>query len=340
MTEKAAPELRQVTVLGAGSWGTTIAGLIGEKGHAVRLWAREEEVMRAVRDRRENTMFLPGVRLPGNVECTNSVAEALDGSRFVVSVVPSQHVRAVFSEASGSITPEMLVVSASKGIEDSTHLTPSRVIADVVGSENLRGLAVISGPSFAKEVAGKLPTAVTTSSESAETAAEVQEVFSTRYFRVYTNRDTIGVELGGALKNVVAIASGISDGMGLGLNARAALITRGLAEITRLGVELGADPMTFSGLSGMGDLVLTCTGSLSRNYTVGRELGHGTPLKEVTGGMKMVAEGVKTANAAGELAKEKGVLMPITEAVCEVLHGGKAPGDAVYELMTRELREE
>lgn len=329
-----------VTVLGAGSWGTTLAGLLADKGLDVTLWAREDEVCSSINSQHENTVFLPGVALPESLKASGSLKEALFGASLVVSVVPTQYLRAVLEEAREFVSPEVLVVSATKGIEISSLRTPSGIISEVLGPGGFGELAVLSGPSFAKEVAKKLPAAVTVASVSAEAAGKTQEIFSTSYFRVYTNTDVIGVEIGGALKNVVAIASGISDGLALGLNARAALITRGLAEITRLGVSLGSNPETFYGLSGLGDLVLTCTGALSRNYTVGVEIGKGEGLDEITGKMRMVAEGVKTAEAARELGHKNGVDMPITEAVCDIIHGKKSPKEAVGELMTRKLKGE
>lgn len=335
-----APEVNEmnIAVVGAGSWGTTLAALLAWKGLDVTLWVRREELCRSIRDKRVNDDYLPGVRLPASLGVTTSLSEALEGADLVLSAVPSHGLRSVFEGAAGHIKGGTLVVSATKGIEQTTLLTPSGILSEVLGPEC--PLVVLSGPSFAKEVSRKLPTAVSAASDSPEAASTAQKVFSAPYFRVYTNRDRVGVELGGALKNVIAIASGISDGLGLGHNSRAALITRGLAEMSRLGKAMGADAITFMGLSGLGDLVLTCTGELSRNYTVGRKIGNGLGLEEVTGPMKMVAEGVKTSVAARELASRHRVEMPIVEAVYRVLHSGKTPLEAVSELMTRELKEE
>jgi glycerol-3-phosphate dehydrogenase (NAD(P)+) len=329
----------KITVLGAGSWGTTLAQVLSDNGEAVTLWAREEEVRESIARRRVNEMFLPGVVLSGKITPEGAVRDAVEGAELIVSVIPSHGVRGVFSEAGPYIKKGAIIVSATKGIEEGSMLTPSGILSEALkGSGN--SIAVLSGPSFANEVSRRLPAAVSAASSSIEAARAVQQAFSTNYFRVYTNSDVIGVELGGALKNVIAIAAGISDGLELGHNARAALITRGLAEMRRLGVRMGALPATFAGLSGLGDLVLTCTGPLSRNYTVGVSVGKGASISEVTGGMKMVAEGVKTCRGASELARSLGVEMPITSAVHDVLYNGVAPKEAVLGLMTRELKEE
>jgi len=331
--------MEDLTVLGAGSWGTTLALLLARKGKNVRLWARSAEVCESISSRRVNETYLPGVRLPDNLMPLGSLEEALADSRFIVSVIPSHGVRDVFSAAKKFISEGSQVVSATKGIEEGSMLTPSGVLSEVCAGLDV-SISVISGPSFASEVSAMLPAAVCAASSSAEPAIKVQNEFSTSYFRVYTNSDVTGVELGGALKNVIAIASGISDGLGLGHNARAALITRGLAEMARLGSRMGAMPATFAGLSGLGDLVLTCTGPLSRNYSVGVSLGKGMTLAEIIGGMKSVAEGVKTCRGARELAGRHGVEMPITEAVFSILYEGKQPREAVLELMNRDLKGE
>lgn len=329
----------RITVLGAGSWGTTLAQVLALKGKEVSLWAREEEVRASIAERRENSLYLPGVELSAGITPFTSIKDALDSSDFIVSVVPSHGLRGVFSGARGFIKDGALIVSATKGIEEGSLKTPSGVISEVLSGRDF-SFAVLSGPSFAKEVSRMLPAALTAASASPEAAQRAQEEFSTGYFRVYTNDDTTGVELGGALKNVVAIATGISDGLGLGHNARAALITRGLAEMARLGVRLGARRETFSGLSGLGDLVLTCTGPLSRNYSVGVAIGKGESIGDITGRMLDVAEGVKTSRAARELASRNGVEMPIAEAVYSVIYEGKQPKEAVLDLMGRELRGE
>jgi glycerol-3-phosphate dehydrogenase (NAD(P)+) len=328
--------MEKVSVLGAGSWGTTIAALLAGNGHDVALWAMEEEVVASINGKRENSVYLPGVILPSTITPYSDMAAALRESRLVVCAVPSHGVREVFSRA--DVPATAVITSVTKGIEEGTLLTPSGILRDVLGDGP--EIVALSGPSFAGEVSQRLPAAVSAASGSAKAAAGVQKIFSNEYFRVYTNPDIIGVELGGALKNVIAIASGVSDGLKLGHNARAALITRGLKEIARLGVKLGAEPATFSGLSGLGDLVLTCTGPLSRNYTLGLALGEGATLVDILKGARTVAEGVRTSGAARALASKLKVEMPITEAVCQVLHEGKGPGEAVKELMARGLKDE
>ncbi|MBI5344070.1 MAG: NAD(P)-dependent glycerol-3-phosphate dehydrogenase [Deltaproteobacteria bacterium] len=330
----------RVTVLGAGSWGTTIAELLAGKGYSVHLWARSPEVSSSILERRENSVYLPGVRLSKKIMPSTGLEAALDDSSLVISAIPSHGVRKVFTEAAQFMPEGAIVVSATKGIEEGTLLSPSGIIKDALRGVSYKGIVILSGPSFAKEVSRKLPAAVTAASSSDEAAKAAQKAFSTDYFRVYTNNDVVGVELGGALKNVIAVASGISDGLKLGFNARAALITRGLAEITRLGAAMGAKPSTFSGLSGLGDLVLTCTGPLSRNYSLGVSMGQGRTLADITSSMRMVAEGVKTSSAARSLALLHKTDMPITEAVFNVLHEGKQPKDAVYNLMNRGLKGE
>ncbi len=333
--------VRRIGVIGAGSWGTALANHLAGRGEpSVKLWVREEEVLRDITERRENGHFLPGIRLSDRLAVTLSIEEAIDGADMIVNVVPSQFVRTVFPSIADKVADGTIIVSASKGIEESSLQTVSGVLSEVLPTRLHKSIAVISGPSFAKEVALGLPTALCAASESDEVAAKVQQTFSTPTFRVYTNRDMIGVELGGALKNVIAIAVGISDGLGLGTNSRAALITRGLAEMVRLGEAMGADPQTFSGLSGLGDLVLTCTGDLSRNRSVGLALGRGKGLNEIVSEMKMVAEGVKTAKSVYKLTKKFGVDMPIVESTYRILYEEKPPKDAVMELMARGLRGE
>ncbi|MBI4948609.1 MAG: NAD(P)-dependent glycerol-3-phosphate dehydrogenase [Deltaproteobacteria bacterium] len=332
--------MERLTVLGAGSWGTTLADILARKGFEAVLWARDPLLAEAIKRERENEPYLPGVKLSPNLRPTASLEEALSGSSLIVSAVPSHGLRDVFSRARPFIPKDAIIVSASKGIEEETLLTARAVIEDTLRETPHSDISVLSGPTFAKEVSVRLPAAVCAASRSHEAAERVQRAFSTQYFRVYTNSDIIGVELGGALKNVIAIAAGICDGLALGSNARAALITRGLAEMSRLGVKMGASPMTFSGLSGLGDLVLTSTAHLSRNYMVGREIGLGRKLPEITGTMKMVAEGVKTSRASRALAERQGADMPITTEVCRVLYEGKDPRDAVLELMMRGLKVE
>ncbi len=330
--------MRHVAVIGAGAWGTTLANLLAKKGNTVRLWALEPEVVGQVNDQHENAAYLSGVRLQDNLQATWSLDEAIDGAGVVVSVTPAQFVRGVMARAAAAMPADALVVSASKGIEMDTLCTMAGVLADVL--PRATRLAFISGPSFAREVAVEQPTAITAASATAEAAKATQELFQTPYLRVYTSADVEGVELGGALKNVIALAAGMSSGLGLGHNSLAALITRGLAEMSRLGIKLGANPLTFAGLAGMGDLILTCTGELSRNRTVGYELGRGRKLREILQSMTMVAEGVDTARAAHDLAQREGIEMPIVDEVYAVLFEDRHPREAVENLMLRRPRAE
>lgn len=330
----------QVGVVGAGSWGTTLAVLLGGKGHEVRLWAHEPEVVEEIRTERENHTYLPDVRIPPAVEPTGDMEAAVSDADVVVSVSPSQYVSAVMEGAAPHVPKDAIVVSASKGIEIATLRRMDQVLDSVLGPEQMAGFTVLSGPSFAVEVAREAPTAVAVASDSEDARKTVQQLFQTDYFRVYTNPDVVGVELGGALKNVVALAAGVVSGLGFGHNTLAALITRGLAEIRRLGMTMGARAATFAGLAGMGDLVLTCTGDLSRNRTVGRRLGRGESLEEILSGMNSVAEGVKTVRAVRELAERNAVEMPIAAEVHAILYEGRAPESAVENLMMRDPKPE
>lgn len=325
-----------ISVIGAGSWGTTLASLLAEKGYDVILWSYEKEIAEAIDKRRVNNIYLPGVTIPDSLRATSDIAEAVTNSRYILNVVPTQYVRSIFSQAKTYIKDESIIISASKGIENNTLLTPSMILKEILQ----RPVAILSGPSFAKEVAAKLPTAVTLAAEERKTALLLQEIFNTDYFRVYTHDDVIGVEIGGALKNVIAIAAGICDGLGLGYNSKAALITRGLSEITRLGISMNAKEITFSGLSGLGDLVLTCTGPLSRNYTVGYKLGQGMKLSDITSQTRSVAEGIATTHSAYDLSKKYQIDMPITEQVYLTLYKEKPPKEAVRDLMNRTLKSE
>lgn len=328
----------KIAVIGAGAWGTAISCVLGRKEtHRVRLWAYEKEVCESIAARRENELFLRGFKLPANIEAGNSLEEALRETEIVVSVMPSHHCRRVFRQMLPHLEPGVMIVSASKGIENDTLLRMTQVIPEVLKERGLEArIGALSGPSFAKEVARGDPTAITVASADQELAATVQREFSDPCFRVYTNDDVVGVELGGALKNIIAIAAGVVDGLGLGHNTAAALITRGLAEITRLTIACGGRRETMAGLAGMGDLVLTCTGGLSRNRTVGVELGKGGRLDDIIAGMHgMVAEGVLTTNAAVDLAHKMGVEMPITAQMHAILQHGRSPQDAIRELMTR-----
>jgi glycerol-3-phosphate dehydrogenase (NAD(P)+) len=331
--------MSQIAVIGAGAWGTALSIVLGrQQKHQVRLWAYEPEVRNSILARRSNDLFLAGFAIPETVAPTNSFEEALSGVRMVVSVMPSHHCRRLFEQMAPWLRPEMLFVSATKGIENDTLLRMDEVITQVLRERCgfTPRIGALSGPSFAREVSRGDPTAITIASHDAELACVVQQDFSDPNFRVYTNDDMIGVQLGGALKNVIAMAAGVCEGIGLGFNTIAALITRGLAEITRLAVAAGARAETMAGLAGVGDLVLTCTGGLSRNRTVGVELGKGKRLDDIIAGMHgMVAEGVLTANAACDLARKLRVEMPITQQIHAILHQGKPPRDAIRELMTR-----
>jgi glycerol-3-phosphate dehydrogenase (NAD(P)+) len=333
------PAPERAAVVGAGSWGTALSLLLASKGHQVALWSFEADVADAVQRTGENP-FLPGVPLTEGVTVTTSLEEAVSGAGIVVSVSPSQFVGGVMAEAGQHLAPGALVVSASKGIEMQTLRRMDEVLQAVLPAEAMEGFAVLSGPSFALEVAAGVPTAVVVASRSKEVRLAVQRHFSTAWFRVYTSPDVVGVELGGAVKNVIALAAGVVAGLGFGHNTQAALMTRGLAEITRLGTAMGADPRTFSGLAGMGDLVLTCTGELSRNRTVGYRLGQGEPLDEILADMRAVAEGVRTAAGVGALAERHGVEMPIVRQVQEILDGRISPRDAVQALMMRDPKPE
>jgi glycerol-3-phosphate dehydrogenase (NAD(P)+) len=335
--------MSRVAVIGAGAWGTALAISLARKGsHAVRLWANEPEVVESIARSRINEPFLPGFEVPLPVEATNDLSTALDGAEIVVSVMPSQYCRALFESIGPLLRPETLIVSCTKGLENVTLLRMSELITEVLRPREFTPrIGALSGPSFAKEVARGDPTAVTMASSDSELARAVQHAFNSSRFRVYTNNDVIGVELGGALKNVIAIAAGICDGLELGHNSVAALITRGLAEIARLVVACGGRLDTMAGLAGLGDLVLTCTGDLSRNRSVGVELGKGRKLPDIIATMHgAVAEGVFTTKAAVGLARKKNIEMPITEQMFAILEQGKAPQQAMEELMTRAARSE
>ncbi len=327
-----------VTVVGAGAFGTALARMTALQGIETTLWALEPEVVDSIRSQAENTRYLPGVRLPDSIRVTDALDDAVADADVVISAVPTQYVRAVFGEAGSMLAATETLVSVSKGIEVATLQTPTQILIELTGGEG-RPVAV-SGPSFAAEVAAGHPTAVVAASRDPRQAARVRDLLATSTFRAYSATDVISVELGGALKNVIAIAAGITAGLEFGRNTVAALITRGLAEMTRLGVALGGDPLTFAGLSGLGDLVLTCTGALSRNRTVGFEIGQGRRLDEILADTTSVAEGVKTTVAARALAEKHGVEMPITEQVYLTLYEGKDPRTAVLELMSRSLRDE
>lgn len=332
--------MSSIGVIGAGSWGTTLADLLAKKGHEVILWAYEADLVKEMTTTGVNAAFLPGIKLSSRLRYTNSLQEVATGKDIILCVAPTQVFRSVITGVLPHITEGTLLVNAAKGIELDTLMTISQISAELLPPSIYANFSVLSGPSFAREVALEMPTAVVAAAPDATVARKIQEAFSTPLFRVYTNSDMVGVELGGSIKNVIAIAAGISDGMGLGYNPRAALITRGLAEIARLGLALGGHSATFAGLAGMGDLVLTCTGDLSRNRTVGMQLGEGKKLKEILAGMHMVAEGVKTTESTYHLARKLGVEMPITEQVYQVLYEDKTPRQAMMELMNRGLKAE
>lgn len=330
--------MQKVAVIGAGSWGTALAMLLAGR-HEVWLWGRDAAEMAAMQRSRANTRYLPDHPFPESLIATGDLESALTGAACVLMAVPSHGFRQVFRQAVPLLSGNIPVVSAVKGIEFPSTRTMTQIMEEESAGRPL-ALCVLSGPSFAEEVACGLPTAVTVACADKVQAARVQELFSTRFFRVYSSQDVLGLEISGAMKNVIAIASGISDGLGYGLNTRAALITRGLAEIIRLGTALGADSRTFSGLSGLGDLVLTCTGNLSRNRSVGLKLGAGKTLRQVLAEMTMVAEGVRTTESCFQLAKARAVEMPILEQVYAVLYEGKSCREAVTQLFQRTLKEE
>jgi glycerol-3-phosphate dehydrogenase (NAD(P)+) len=336
--------MSEIAVIGAGAWGTALSIVLGRtETHRIRLWAHEKEVCESIAQRRVNEQFLPGQIIPSSVTACNDLAQAVHHAEIIVTVMPSQHCRRLFQETLPHLRPDTMIVSATKGLEENSLLRMTEVITQVAHSNHMPAprIGALSGPSFALEAARGDPTAITFASLDADLARSIQRQFSNPSFRVYTNDDPVGVELGGALKNTIAIAAGVAAGLGLGHNSVAALITRGLAEMTRLVVACGGRAETMAGLAGLGDLVLTCTGGLSRNRSVGVELGRGRKLSEILADMHgMVAEGVFTTTAAVGLARARGVEMPITEQMHAILHEGKAPREAIYELMTRSGKSE
>ena len=332
--------MKQLAIIGAGSWGTALAIVLGPRFAGIRLWVYEQDLAERMRQSRENDLYLPGFPIPRHVHVTSRLEEALNGADCVLSVMPSHLARGLFEQMLPSLDESMVFVSATKGLETGTLLRTSEVICQVLGTRFHPRIAVISGPTFAREVARFEPTALVVASLIPEVAETVQAAFSGPTFRLYTSPDPIGVEIGGSIKNVVAIGAGVVHGMGLGHNATAALITRGLAEMTRLAVAMGSRWQTLAGLAGLGDLVLTCTGELSRNRTVGVELAHGRKLDEIVSSMRMVAEGIKTTSAAVDLARRCGVEMPISEQMFRMLHFGISPREAIQQLMERSLKGE
>ena len=330
----------RIGVVGAGSWGTALANLLASKGFAIDLWVFEKEVIQQIIESGENQYFLPDIKLSSNLKPSHNLVNVVSGKDLVLVVVPSHVMRETTLKMANHISKEAIIASASKGIENKTHLTMTGVLQETLPQIPPEHLAVISGPSFAREVAQNLPTVVTAASKDIEISAVVQQVMATPHFRVYTSDDVMGVELGGSLKNVIAIAAGVIDGLKLGLNTRAALITRGMTEIRRLGLKMGANPRTFTGLAGFGDLILTCTGHLSRNHTVGQKIGEGKKVNDILGQMRMVAEGVKTAKSVYNLSRKLGVDMPISHEIYRILYEDLDPKEAVYRLMTRDLKQE
>jgi len=332
--------MSKFAIIGAGSWGTALSHALAYVGHEVRLWAYEPEVAAIISDRRENSFFLPGIFLPENITPTNDMAFALDRAECVLTVMPSHVCGSVYKSMLSYLTKDMLLVSATKGFDAECLMRMSQIIHNVMENKFTPRIVVLSGPSFAREVANGDPTAIVAASEDAESARWVQAAFSGKTLRVYTSDDVIGVETGGAVKNVIAIAAGVIEGLELGHNPMAALITRGLAETARLAAAMGARRETLAGLAGVGDLVLTCTGALSRNRSVGIELGRGRKPAEILTPMREVAEGVKTTYATVEIARNLGVEMPIAEQVRRILNNEIPPRDAIRELMDRSLKNE
>lgn len=328
----------RISVIGAGSFGTALAKLTAENGHDVLIWSHSKDTADAIRTQRENTIYLKGIQLPEKLGVTTDFGEAASHAELIISATPTQAIREVYSKDNRAAALNVPMVVASKGIEKKTHLLVCDLFKQIFGEAKKENLFFLSGPSFAREMALKMPTAITIAGYATDRLPEIQKVFHNEYFRAYATPDVTGVELGGALKNVMAIATGIADGLKFGSNTRSAIITRGLAEIARLGEKLGAKPITFMGLAGMGDLVLTCTGDLSRNRTVGLKLGQGMTLHEIQSEMRMVAEGVPTTESAHELAQSLGVDMPITDAVFKVLYENKPALEAIKELMGRAIK--
>jgi glycerol-3-phosphate dehydrogenase (NAD(P)+) len=329
-----------IGVVGAGAWGTVLAKVLADKGERVTLWCHGADSFREIAETRENAIYLPGILLPANIVPTQSLSEAVAQKSLVICALPSHVVREIFSQAASFIAPQTMIVCGTKGLEEESLKTMGELLGDLFGAAGKEKHAFVSGPTFAIEVARRLPAAVTVAARDERVAESVQKILSTQNLRVYTSSDVIGVQIGGVVKNVIAIAAGISDGLSLGQNARAALMTRGLAEITRLAVRMGADPLTLAGLPGLGDLILTCTGDLSRNRAVGFHIASGKTLQEILASTRSVAEGVRNTRSLRLLAEKLGVDMPIVEQMHQVLYSRKAPADAVRDLMQRSLKPE
>jgi len=330
----------KITVIGAGSWGTALSLVLADNGHDVVLYGREQQNVDAINERHMNDQFLPGVLLPETLKATTDFKKAVDGVPFILIVTPSSAIRSVSKQLNESLTGPAVIIHAAKGIEPKTHKRLSEIIEEEVSPEKREAVCVLTGPSHAEEVALRKPTTVTVASKDLEQAGVVQEMFMNENFRVYLNGDIIGAELGGALKNIIALAAGMTDGLGYGDNAKAALITRGMVEITRLGAMLGANPMTFTGLTGIGDLIVTCTSVHSRNWRAGNAIGRGEKLEDVLENMGMVVEGVRATQAAYDLAETEGCDLPITTALYHVLFDGHSPQEEVQKLMSRPQKNE
>jgi glycerol-3-phosphate dehydrogenase (NAD(P)+) len=330
----------RIGVIGAGGWGTALAKVLADKGENVALWCHGDDSFRAIGEERENRTYLPGVLLPHNIRATRSLDDAVDDKALVICALPSHVVRSVLSPVASKLGADTTLLCGTKGLEEESLRTMAELFIDIFGAERKARHAFLSGPTFALEVARQLPAAVTVAAYDDAVARSVQQTLSTGNLRVYTSADVTGVQIGGVVKNVIAIAAGISDGLQLGQNARAALVTRGLAEMTRLAVRMGADPLTLAGLPGLGDLVLTCAGDLSRNRAVGLQTAAGKSLREITASTRMIAEGVRNTRSLHALAKKLAVEMPIVDQMYAVLYGGKKPADAVQDLMLRSLKAE
>ncbi|MCH8325474.1 MAG: NAD(P)H-dependent glycerol-3-phosphate dehydrogenase [Bacteroidetes bacterium] len=330
----------RISVLGAGGWGTTLAILLHYNGHSVTLWEYKKDYARILDKKRENKTYLPGISIPNDLTITHNLNEAAIDNNMIVLAVPSQFLRSVIKKIDKNLLKNSILVSVSKGIENNTLMTMSQMLLDAVPTLSENQIGVLSGPSHAEEVSRRIPTTVVTASKDIETSKSIQSAFITSYFRAYASTDVLGVELGGALKNVIAIGAGIIDGVKFGDNTKAAIMTRGIAEISRLGVAMGANPETFAGLSGMGDLIVTCMSKHSRNRYVGEQIGGGKKLKQVLKEMSMVAEGVMTSKSASQLAKKMKVNTPITNEVYNILFKDKDPLKATTDLMTRDMKME
>ena len=329
-----------IGVVGAGGWGTALAKILADTGERVTLWCHGADSFRQIVETRENRAYLAGISLPAELTVTQSLGETVSNKRLVICAVPSHVVREVFSRAMDDLAQTTMILCGTKGLEEGSLKTMGELFVDLLGAGRKKNLAFLSGPTFALEVARMLPAAVTVAAADESIAKSIQQILSTQNFRVYTSADVIGVQIGGVVKNVIAIAAGISDGLSLGHNARAALVTRGLAEMTRLAVRMKADPLTLAGLPGLGDLILTCTGDLSRNRAVGLQIARGRSLHEITASTRTVAEGVRNTRSLYALAERLGVDMPIVGQMYQVLYAGKEPADAVRDLMLRSLKPE